>query len=108
MSHLATLVRRAIASSTLGTGSTEGVGHQHLRTLRYHTNAVLLHMAAVLPGHHRIHVGLLHDIFLYTTDTWLRNWSSAMFGGVLIIAIIYYVFKGRHDYAGPVMIIKRE
>lgn len=31
-----------------------------------------------------------------------------MFGGVLLIAIIYYAFKGRHDYIGPVMLIKRE
>lgn len=31
-----------------------------------------------------------------------------MFGGVLIIAAVYYVFKGRHDYVGPVMFVKRE
>lgn len=37
-----------------------------------------------------------------------RNWSSAMFGGVLIVAGVYYFFKGRHDYVGPVMLVKRE
>jgi choline transport protein len=31
-----------------------------------------------------------------------------MFGGVLLTAIIYYIFKGRHEYVGPVMLIKRE
>ncbi|RMZ88889.1 hypothetical protein DV736_g3889, partial [Chaetothyriales sp. CBS 134916] len=36
------------------------------------------------------------------------NWSSAMFFGVLIIAAIYYIFKGRHDYVGPVMHVKRQ
>ena len=37
-----------------------------------------------------------------------RNWSSAMFGGVLIVAAVYYFFKGRHEYVGPVMLVKRE
>lgn len=36
------------------------------------------------------------------------NWSSTMFGGVLILAAIYYVFKGRKDYAGPVVLVKRD
>jgi hypothetical protein len=31
-----------------------------------------------------------------------------MFGGVLIIAGVYYVFKGRKDYQGPVVLVKRE
>ncbi|KAK3722150.1 hypothetical protein LTR37_002583 [Vermiconidia calcicola] len=35
------------------------------------------------------------------------NWASAMFGGILIIAAIYYVFKGRKEYIGPVMLVKR-
>lgn len=30
-----------------------------------------------------------------------------MFGGILIISAIYYIFKGRHDYIGPVMLVKR-
>lgn len=30
-----------------------------------------------------------------------------MFGGILIIAGIYYILKGRHDYVGPVMLVKR-
>jgi len=31
-----------------------------------------------------------------------------MFGSILIIAGIYYIFKGRHDYTGPVMLVKRD
>jgi len=30
-----------------------------------------------------------------------------MFAAVLIIAAIYYVIKGRHEYDGPVMLVKR-
>jgi amino acid transporter len=36
------------------------------------------------------------------------NWSSVMLCGVLIIAAIYYVVKGRHEYIGPVMYVQRE
>ncbi|KAK1068518.1 hypothetical protein LTR74_005597 [Friedmanniomyces endolithicus] len=35
------------------------------------------------------------------------NWSSTMFAAVLFIAAIYYVIKGRHEYDGPVMLVKR-
>lgn len=36
------------------------------------------------------------------------NWSSTMFGGVLILAMLYYAFRARHQYTGPVMQVKRE
>ena len=36
------------------------------------------------------------------------NWSSTIWGGVLIFAIIYYVFRARHRYTGPVFQVKRE
>ncbi|KAF2107377.1 amino acid/polyamine transporter I [Lophiotrema nucula] len=36
------------------------------------------------------------------------NWSSVMLAGVFIIATVYYVVKGRHEYAGPVVHIRRE
>lgn len=36
------------------------------------------------------------------------NWSSTMFGGCLIVAMIYYFVKARHEYVGPVTLIKRE
>lgn len=36
------------------------------------------------------------------------NWSSVMLVGVLTIAMIYYVVKGRKEYVGPVMYVKRE
>jgi len=36
------------------------------------------------------------------------NWSSVMLCGILMIAAIYYVVKGRHEYIGPVVHVKRE
>ncbi|KAH8807096.1 amino acid/polyamine transporter I [Xylogone sp. PMI_703] len=36
------------------------------------------------------------------------NWSSTMFGGVIIFALIYYFIKGRHEYVGPVLQVKRD
>jgi choline transport protein len=36
------------------------------------------------------------------------NWSSVIFFGVLIIAMVYYVVKGRKEYAGPVALVHRE
>jgi choline transport protein len=30
------------------------------------------------------------------------NWSSVIYGGTLVIALVYYVFKGRRSYVGPV------
>ena len=36
------------------------------------------------------------------------NWSSTMFAGTLIVALVYYVAKARHVYTGPVVLVKRE
>ena len=36
------------------------------------------------------------------------NWSCAMFGGTLIVATVYYVFVGRHEYVAPVTKVKRD
>jgi choline transport protein len=36
------------------------------------------------------------------------NWSSVMLVGVLTIAMIYYVVKGRKEYVGPVMYVRRQ
>lgn len=36
------------------------------------------------------------------------NWSSVMLVGVLTIAMVYYFFKGRKEYAGPVMYMRRD
>jgi hypothetical protein len=36
-----------------------------------------------------------------------RNWSTTIFGGILVIASVFYVFKARHLYVGPVMLVKR-
>ena len=33
------------------------------------------------------------------------NWGVAMFGGVGIISLIYYVARGRHVYQGPVVYV---
>jgi choline transport protein len=35
------------------------------------------------------------------------NWSSIMLVGVFIIAAVYYVLKGRKEYNGPVILMKR-
>lgn len=36
------------------------------------------------------------------------NWSSVIFVGVLVIAMVYYVIKGRDEYTGPVALVKRD
>ncbi|KAI5369214.1 putative amino acid/polyamine transporter I [Septoria linicola] len=36
------------------------------------------------------------------------NWNSTMFGGMLIVSVVYYTFWGRHVYTGPVVLVKRE
>lgn len=36
------------------------------------------------------------------------NWASVIFCGVLLIAVVYYLVKGRHEYDGPVALIKRD
>ncbi|KAF3037433.1 hypothetical protein E8E11_003723 [Didymella keratinophila] len=35
------------------------------------------------------------------------NWSSLMFGGLVIFAMVYYYFYGRHKYDGPVEYVKQ-
>jgi len=34
------------------------------------------------------------------------NWSSVMFSGVAIICLIDYIFRGRHIYKGPVVLVE--
>jgi len=36
------------------------------------------------------------------------NWSSAMFGGLVVLSMVYYVVWARHVYEGPVVLMKRE
>lgn len=36
------------------------------------------------------------------------NWASVIFSGVLGIAAVYYVVRGRFEYDGPVALVKRE
>jgi amino acid transporter len=36
------------------------------------------------------------------------NWSSTMFGGLIMLALVYYYFVARHVYVGPVMNMKRD
>ncbi|KAI2815769.1 hypothetical protein CBS63078_10260 [Aspergillus niger] len=46
---------------------------------------------------------------LYSTvDPENMNWSSLMYGGMLIFSIIYYVLYGRKTYVPPVALVKRE
>ncbi|KAM0723329.1 hypothetical protein Q7P37_001531 [Cladosporium fusiforme] len=35
------------------------------------------------------------------------NWASVIFCGTLLIAVVYYIAKGRYEYDGPVALIKR-
>jgi LPXTG-motif cell wall-anchored protein len=34
------------------------------------------------------------------------NWSSLIFGLVLIFSLVFYFFKKRHEYRGPVAAIR--
>jgi LPXTG-motif cell wall-anchored protein len=34
------------------------------------------------------------------------NWSSLIFGLVLIFSLVFYFFKKRHEYRGPVAVIR--
>ncbi|KAK0849254.1 hypothetical protein LTR03_005335 [Friedmanniomyces endolithicus] len=36
------------------------------------------------------------------------NWGIAMFGGVIVLATIYYAIEGRKSYTPPVMLLQRE
>ncbi|KAI7722011.1 amino acid transporter-like protein [Hortaea werneckii] len=36
------------------------------------------------------------------------NYASVMFAGVLLIALVYYMFRGRELYAGPVALIEKD
>ncbi|KAH8809152.1 amino acid/polyamine transporter I [Xylogone sp. PMI_703] len=36
------------------------------------------------------------------------NWSSTMFGGTITFALVYYAIKGRHEYVGPGVQVKRD
>ncbi|KAK5165237.1 uncharacterized protein LTR77_009335 [Saxophila tyrrhenica] len=36
------------------------------------------------------------------------NWSSAMYGGTVIFAVVYFLIWGRKTYSGPVVLVKQE
>ena len=36
------------------------------------------------------------------------NWSSPIFSGVMLFAVIYYIVCGRHSYTAPVVLVNRE
>jgi choline transport protein len=40
-----------------------------------------------------------------TTTT--MNWNSLMFAIIVVVALVYYLLKARHEYVGPVMLVKR-
>jgi amino acid transporter len=35
------------------------------------------------------------------------NWNIVMFGGIMIFAMVYYIFVGRKTYTPPVELVKR-
>jgi len=37
------------------------------------------------------------------SDLLIRNWSIAVFGGFVILGLIWYVVAGRHYYDGPIV-----
>ncbi|KAN0096808.1 amino acid permease [Hyaloscypha variabilis] len=41
-----------------------------------------------------------------TTQT--MNWNALMFAIIVIVATLYYLFKARFEYVGPVMLVKRD
>jgi amino acid transporter len=43
---------------------------------------------------------------IVTTTT--MNWNSLMFGIIVVVATVYYFAKARHEYVGPVMLVKRD
>ncbi|KAF4771459.1 hypothetical protein N7455_007747 [Penicillium solitum] len=43
-----------------------------------------------------------------TVEPDTMNWCAVMYGGILIIAVVYYVLRGRHHYIPPVALVKRE
>ncbi|OQE27577.1 hypothetical protein PENSTE_c004G04882 [Penicillium steckii] len=43
-----------------------------------------------------------------TVEPDTMNWCVVMYGGLLIIAVLYYVFRGRYHYIPPVALVKRE
>lgn len=43
-----------------------------------------------------------------TVEPESMNWCAVMYGGILIIAVVYYVLQGRHHYIPPVALVKRE
>ena len=36
------------------------------------------------------------------------NWSCLIYGGVVILASLYFVLYGRRNYDGPVGLVKQE
>lgn len=36
------------------------------------------------------------------------NWSSMMFGAIIAFALVYYAVWARHEYVGPVRLMKRD
>lgn len=53
-------------------------------------------------------------LFFYTWPVYYpvtadnMNWSSVMLLGTMTVALVYYVLRGRHEYAGPVTNVKRD
>jgi len=36
------------------------------------------------------------------------NWSIIMYGGVMLLSLVYYAFKGRRVYVGPVEYVRKD
>jgi hypothetical protein len=36
------------------------------------------------------------------------NWGIAVYGGVLIASAVYYIFRAKYKYKGPVVNVKKD
>jgi choline transport protein len=41
-------------------------------------------------------------------DPAAMNWSIVVFGSVVVFSVLYFLVRGRHQYAGPVAYVKKD
>lgn len=60
-------------------------------------------------------IGWLYSVYVFFWCTWpplanppldTVNWAPVMFGGVLILSLVYYFVWGRRIYTGPVALVR--
>ncbi len=83
-------------------------GRQRLRSSVPHPSDLLHHVAigSACDRSDYVSACFVKKTFRSHTNS-NRNWSPVMLGGILIIAMTFYVVKGRHEYTGPVVHVRR-